>query len=67
MRTFFFFLNSTFILMTELKNSWKSTHLEQPTSKSKPEHGECDGKVDKIGILLIIFYHVQFSPELAFR
>jgi hypothetical protein len=53
--------------MTELKNSWKSTHLEQPTSKSKPEHGECDGKVDKIGILLIIFYHVQFSPELAFR
>lgn len=44
--------------MSKLKNSWKSTNLEQTTRKGKSKYQECDCMVCKIEILLIIFYHV---------
>lgn len=52
------FLSSTFVLMSKLKNSRKSTSPQQPTRKGKSKYQECDCMVCKIGILLIISYHV---------
>lgn len=52
------FLTALSFLMSKLKNSWKSTSLEQSTRKGKSKYQQCDCMVCKTGILFIIFYHV---------